>query len=309
VTVVVLAGLGVGFGIVGIVVALRRPEHSLSSVLAAPEREMSWPRGQNGPLMSTPMRHESFWRLDRFAVERAATALKERSPQSLKARLDSSLNVTGDSLEHVCSQAFCAAVVGFLLPAVCWAVVTASGIDVSFLVPIWACVVLAAGGAVLPFAVLSADAKRCRRAARRAIGNYLDLVVLCLAGGMGVEGGLHAAAQVGDDSVSARIVGALTLARDAGDPPWNALAALGDELGVSELPELASAVGLAGTHGARIRSTLAAKAASIRRHELAESEAVANAVTERLFLPGVLLLIGFLIFIGYPAVARIASGL
>ena len=66
---------------------------------------------------------------------------------------------------------------------------------------------------------------------------------------------------------------------------------------------------LAGTEGARIKSTLAAKAASIRRHELADAEADANTISERLFIPGVLLLIGFLIFIGYPAVARLTAGL
>jgi hypothetical protein len=79
-------------------------------------------------------------------------------------------------------------------------------------------------------------------------------------------------------------------------------------LGVGELSEIAAAVSLAGSEGARIRSTLTAKAASIRRHELADAEAEANAVTERLFLPGVLLLVGFLLFIGYPAYARIAGG-
>ena len=84
---------------------------------------------------------------------------------------------------------------------------------------------------------------------------------------------------------------------------------LGDELGIPELREVAAAVGLAGTEGAQIRATLIAKAASIRRHELSESEAQANAVTQRLFLPGIVLLLGFLVFIGYPAVERILSGL
>jgi tight adherence protein C len=65
---------------------------------------------------------------------------------------------------------------------------------------------------------------------------------------------------------------------------------------------------LAGSEGARVRSTLAAKAASIRRHDLSDAESEANTLTERLFVPGALLLVGFLLFVGYPAVARIASG-
>ncbi len=81
------------------------------------------------------------------------------------------------------------------------------------------------------------------------------------------------------------------------------------EIVVPELVELSLAVSLAGTEGARIKSTLAAKAASIRRHELADAEADANTISERLFIPGVLLLIGFMVFIGYPAIARLSSGL
>ena len=137
---------------------------------------------------------------------------------------------------------------------------------------------------------------------------YLDLVVLALAGGMGIEGALHAAAAVAQGDFSSRVVDALELARDAGETPWQALADLGEDLGVPELVELAAAVRLAGTEGARIRNTLAVKAASMRRHELAEVETEANTVTERLFLPGVLLLVGFLVFVGYPAVARITGG-
>jgi tight adherence protein C len=131
---------------------------------------------------------------------------------------------------------------------------------------------------------------------------------LSLAGGMGVESALIAAAEIGDGHVSRRIARALALSRDSGETPWSALDRLGRELGIGELNEIAAAVSLAGSEGARIRSTLAAKAASIRRHELADAEAEANALTERLFLPGVLLMVGFLLFIGYPAYARITGG-
>jgi tight adherence protein C len=79
-------------------------------------------------------------------------------------------------------------------------------------------------------------------------------------------------------------------------------------LGIDELSDLAAAAGLAGTEGAKVRSTLAARAATIRRHELANAEAEANALTEKLFIPGVFLLIGFLVFVGYPAFTRIALG-
>lgn len=303
-TLVVLAGIGAGVGLVGILAGLRKPRPSLAAVLRATERELEAPAhfGSSGL---------GVWRVDSLLGVRLATMLESGwSPAStLRGRLDAALEMTGSNLENLCSQAVLGGMVGFFLPFVCWGVVSVGGLQVSVAVPVWAGLLLACAGACLPIAILSSDVKRRRREARRTVGSFLDLVVLCLAGGMGIEGALHSSAQVSDDDVSARLLGALNLARDSGEPPWEALARLGDELGVGELAELAAAVGLAGTQGARIRSTLAAKAVSIRRHELAEAETHANTVTERLFLPGVLLLVGFILFIGYPAVSRISTGL
>ena len=66
---------------------------------------------------------------------------------------------------------------------------------------------------------------------------------------------------------------------------------------------------LAGTEGARVRASLAAKAASLRTHELAEAETADQAATERMSLPVVLLFAGFLLFLGYPAVEKVLTGL
>ena len=55
--------------------------------------------------------------------------------------------------------------------------------------------------------------------------------------------------------------------------------------------------------------SLAAKAASLRTHELAEAETADQAATERMSLPIVMLFAGFLFFIGFPAVERVLTGL
>ncbi len=75
-----------------------------------------------------------------------------------------------------------------------------------------------------------------------------------------------------------------------------------------ELIELSSTLELAGTEGARVRQSLQARAVSFRRHEQADAESTANSATERMFLPGALLLVGFLLFIGYPAFSRVIGG-
>jgi hypothetical protein len=52
-----------------------------------------------------------------------------------------------------------------------------------------------------------------------------------------------------------------------------------------------------------------AKAASLRSHELAAAEAEAESASERMNLPIALLFLGFLIFLGFPAVERILTGI
>jgi hypothetical protein len=86
------------------------------------------------------------------------------------------------------------------------------------------------------------------------------------------------------------------------------LGQLGVEIAVPELVELSTTLELAGTEGARIRQSLSSRAVSLRRHEQADAESAANTMTERLFLPGALLLFGFLLFVGYPAFSRIIGG-
>jgi tight adherence protein C len=93
------------------------------------------------------------------------------------------------------------------------------------------------------------------------------------------------------------------------ETPWAALARLGEDLGVPELSELAASVGLAGTEGARVRASLVAKASSLRTHELSDAEAAAESASERMNLPIAVLFLGFLVFLGYPAVERIITGL
>ena len=301
-TLVVLSATGFGLGVCGAAASLRvRGRPTLAAVI----RGLTSNRHDLTVAPGTARPHR--WRIDGRVGQYVATSLRQRG--RLTPRLRVSLNLAGWSFEDLCTRVVLGGVVGLLLPPLCSTVVDVGGVHVPVAVPVWASIAMGAGGGLLAFAALGAEAKRGRRATRRAMGAFLDLVVLGLAGGMGIESALLAAADVSDNPTCSRIASALVLARDTGEPPWDALAALGEQFGTTEFQELAAAVSLAGNEGARIRSTLSAKAASIRRHELAEAEAEANAVTERLFLPAILLLVGFLLFIGYPAYVRIVSGL
>jgi tight adherence protein C len=155
---------------------------------------------------------------------------------------------------------------------------------------------------------------RLRRAARQrrlqfthALSSYLDLVNVVLAGGAGIESALEAAADAGDGWAFEEVRDALVRARSTRRSPWLALGELGDELGIEPLSELAASVQLAGEQGARIRSSLTAKAAAMRARQSMQLEADAHAASERMGVPTVLMFVGFLILLGFPALQQIAG--
>ncbi|HXP32778.1 MAG TPA: type II secretion system F family protein [Acidimicrobiales bacterium] len=198
---------------------------------------------------------------------------------------------------------------GFLLVPVAVAIMALGGTFLAWEIPVWFAIVLGVGGFVLPDIGMHADAAKRRADFRHALGSFLDLVVIALAGGVGVEGALTDAAGVGQGWAFARLHRALEEANLTRVAPWGPLGRLGDDLGIDELRELAGTVGLAGSEGAKVRATLSAKAASIRAHSLADAQAAAESTTERMSLPVVVLFAGFLLFVGYPAIAHVLTGI
>lgn len=231
------------------------------------------------------------------------------SSNRLNSYLYTTLLITGVPLQSICAESLFSAVAGLVIIPLFMTALYAAGIHMPTTFIVLLGVSGALMGATLPVLALASRAREMRDVARRAVGSYIDLVVLCLAGGMGIEGALFAAAGVGDNWFYERIRHTLRIARRSGGSMWEHIGMLGEELDLPELRELAVAVGLASNEGARVKATLSAKAASMRKRELAESEMRANRATERLFLPSMLLLLGFLIFIGYPATTRILGGL
>lgn len=159
----------------------------------------------------------------------------------------------------------------------------------------------AVAGAALPGVSVKRAAARARGRFLRALGCWLDLVAMAQAGGMGVESALHSSSAISNDPPFRRLANVLERSRLGSGSPWEGLGRLGREIGLPALEELASTLSLAGTEGARVRTSLIAKSASIRRRQLAAAEAEANATTERLFLPSVVLMVAFMLFLLYPA--------
>ena len=296
-----VCGAGVGAGLWLIVRGLFPPRPSLAQTLAQlrrlPEPIPVLTPGSDGGIAA---------RLGRPVAD---ALTRTGAGWLLPAAVRRDLAVLGRSPERHLAEQVTLALVGLLFAPAVAALLLLGGAHLPLVVPLWASLVFALAGFLLPDLGIRADANRRRRDFRHALSSFLDLVVVALAGGGGVETALADAASVGSGWAFAGLRRALDQARLARQTPWAALSRLGQELGVAELSELAASVALAGTEGAKVRASLAAKAASLRTHELADAETADQAATERMSLPVVLLFAGFLLFLGYPAVEKVLTGL
>ena len=213
-----------------------------------------------------------------------------------------------DPARHLAEQATMT-LLGFLAVPALAGMLAASGINIGWQTPLWAGLVGAAVGLFIPDLALASEAAKRRTQLRDAVAGMLDLVVISLAGGAGIEQALRDATDEPTDWAQAALRQAVEAAHLTRRPPWQTIGALGEETGVATLSELAAALSLAGSEGARIKATLSARSAALSAHQLAEAETAALSATEKMVLPVVGLLGGFLIFLGYPAFAAVLQAL
>ncbi|MGH8776899.1 MAG: type II secretion system F family protein [Jiangellaceae bacterium] len=220
--------------------------------------------------------------------------------------LRSDLSLLGRTLETHLAVTVLAALGGFLLPVVAQAILavlgggSVAGGGVSVLLGL----ALALLAAYIPTLVVRSRAAERRRGFRHVVGSFLDLVAMNLAGGRGVPEALQTASAVSDGWAMVRIRDTLTAARLHGVTPWAALGELGEEIRIDELRDLAAALTLVAEDGAKVRESLAARATSMRRRELAEAEGKAGEQSQSMLVAQLLLCVGFLIFLVYPALTE-----
>jgi Flp pilus assembly protein TadB len=191
---------------------------------------------------------------------------------------------------------------GLILPPIVLVALGFAGIHLSVIVPVWVALVFAAVFFLLPDLELRQQVDKRRRDFRHAIGAFLDLVAMNLSGGRGVPEALMAASEIGEGWAFWRIRDALANARITGQTPWQALGVLGEEVQVSELKDLSAALSLVAEDGAKVRESLTARAASLRRRELADLEGQAGERSQSMLVAQMLLAGAFLIFLMYPAI-------
>ena len=198
--------------------------------------------------------------------------------------------------------------VGLLLLApVLWAALRLLGVPLAPAVPAVAAIVFALFGFLVPDLALKGEAEKRREEFRRVVGIFLDLVAMNLAGGRGLPEALLTASTISDHWPLVRIRQALANARLFGTTPWASLGELGAEIGVDELRDLSAALVLAADDGAKIRQSLSARAATLRRRELADVEGEAGESSQSMLVAQLVICLAFMIFLAFPAVAELTN--
>jgi tight adherence protein C len=216
--------------------------------------------------------------------------------------LRNDLALADKSFENFLATSVLLGVFGFLIGPILLLLLSVIGVHISLVIPIWLGLVLALVFSVFPYVEVKQKADQRRKDFRHAVGAFLDLVGMNLAGGRGVPEALMAASEIGGGWSMWRLRDALANARITGQTPWQALGALGEEIRVDELRDLAAALSLVAEDGAKVRESLTARAVSLRRRELADLEGQAGERSQSMLVAQMFLVAGFLVFLVFPVV-------
>ncbi|WP_406439275.1 type II secretion system F family protein [Streptomyces sp. NBC_00631] len=300
-TMPILVGVILGLGVYALIRALMPSRRSAVSQVARIDAMRA--RGAAYESARPTQDTGRFGSLRAEVGERVAEFYRQQGWEQRSLRAD--LAVLDRSWERFLATKVLLAAAGLMFGPFLFAVVYTMGFGRSPVVPVWLALACAALFFFLPDLEVRRDAAEKRRDLRRVIGAYLDLVSMSLAGGRGLPEALMAAAEVSDGWANQRIRNALADARITGVSQWQALGALGEELGVEELKDLSASLALVADDGAKVRESLASRAETMRHRELAEIEGSAGEKSQSMLVAQLLLCAGFLVFLIFPAAMRV----
>lgn len=293
----ILCGAGVGLGLLLLSLAFVPPRTDLA---AAVGRWESQRQHKPTPTVSATAADLQA-RLGRYLVRE----LRQRGISMAKIRAD--LELVDKTLEQHLTSKVLLAVFGLLLPSLANAALAISGVDLPWSFPVLVGLVCAGVLFLIPDLSVAQEASARRDDLRRALSCFLDLVSMALNAGRGVSDALPLAAGIGQGRGFELIAETISRARYAGVTPWVALSDLGERVNLPELRDLGGALTLVADDGAKVRQSLTARAATQRRRQLAEAEGEAEKSEQSINMAQVILAVGFLLFLAYPAVINILN--
>ncbi|HET6770648.1 MAG TPA: type II secretion system F family protein [Actinomycetota bacterium] len=172
--------------------------------------------------------------------------------------------------------------------------------------PVWLWVTAAAGGFLLPDAILKSRAEARRRRMREDLVHVVELLALSVSSGVGIEGAVEQATSSGEGPLFHELRRLLRETHLRGEPSSDAFLRLPDEAGLPDAESLAAAVRSAIAHGAPVTQALRAQAQALRERQRLELVEAGERAQVRMLLPtGLLILPAFFLVVLYPAAVQL----
>lgn len=295
-TTMMLAGAVLGVVVWLLVVAIRPPR--TSPVVALAQIDCAY--ADAGPTVRSEDPDRSV-RLGQWL-----TAQAERRGitfQSLRA----DVALAGTTIEAIVAVKAACGLAGFLLMLLAAGALSLAGVVLSAAMAAVVALGIGVGAFFLPDLVIRSQAAARRVEFTHALSAYVEWVQLEMAGSAAPAEALAAAARAGSGWPFALIRAALFRATRSGQGQWSALADLGEQIGVKDLADLGRLVRSVATDGTQVRSTLSARAAGMRHAQLAEATGEAGKKDQSMQIAQIVVGLGFLLFISFPAVVSILS--
>lgn len=302
-----LAGGVAGLGLYLFIRTLMRPRPGVATLVAridAGSRSMQTHTMSEFDTSFAEMSHRGRSMMTALA-DRLEVVAARRGWQLARHRSD--LTILNRSVGAMLATKIVSGLIMVLIGPLAWGAARLGGLDLGGTVPLGVALLLGLFGFFLPDLTLRAEADKRRREFRRTVGIFLDLVSMNLAGGRGLPEALLAASSVSDHWSMVRIRQTLANARLFGTTPWEALGDLGRDIGLEELQSLSGALVLAADDGAKIRQSLSARAATMRRKALSESEGDEGERSQSMLVAQMLLVVAFLVYLSYPALMSLMA--
>ena len=167
----------------------------------------------------------------------------------------------------------------------------------------------ALAGSILPFLFVRGKAKRRRQNIQETLPDTLDLLVVCVEAGLGVDSALVRVAN--EQESQGQDIGKefqlLTQEIQAGMPRRGAMSRMADRLGLDDLRSMVTFLTQTEEMGGSIARSLRVFAATMRQKRMQKAEEAARKAIIKLMIPVVLLILPalFLIVLGPPVVNMI----
>lgn len=270
-----LGGAAVGFGIWSLLVNVVFRRASLADTIASV-------RGPVG------MQNAS-------GRDRLLSELERRMSWS---KVEQDLALLGISREQHLTNRVISAVGGMGLSFVIFVI---AGGSLNFGVLLILMMACATGGWFFPMLRLKERSVAARRDWRRALTGMVELIRALVSAGSDIRSASVLASRSGTSPLLSELRRRVEQAVSRNEPLEGVFAALGAEIGVPELVDIASLMEMVNSGGIDPRLTMEAKSSTLRTAELADLRAEVAASTQHMSFPLVMMAFSFVTFLGYPA--------